>query len=131
MLGIDNTYSGGTTISAGTLQIGNGGTTGKITGDVTDNGALVFSRSDAYTFGGLISGTGSLRQGGTGELSITSPYSGGTTSLPELGGGLSWDVSKLYVDGTIVAVPEPATLSLLALCGLAAISRKRASMQAM
>ena len=36
----DNTYTGGTTISAGTLQLGNGGTTGSIVGNVTDNGAL-------------------------------------------------------------------------------------------
>ena len=42
-----NTYSGGTTISAGTLQVGNGGTTGSIVGDVIDNGALALNRSDA------------------------------------------------------------------------------------
>ena len=28
-----NTYSGGTTIAAGTLQVGNGGTTGSIAGN--------------------------------------------------------------------------------------------------
>ena len=42
----DNTYTGGTTISAGTLQIGNGGTTG-ILGNVANNGTLVFNRSTA------------------------------------------------------------------------------------
>ena len=40
-----NTYSGGTTISAGTLQIGNGGTTGSIAGNIVDNAALIFNRS--------------------------------------------------------------------------------------
>ncbi len=40
-----DTYAGGTTISAGTLQIGNGGTSGSIVGNVTDNGNLVFSRT--------------------------------------------------------------------------------------
>jgi hypothetical protein len=44
----------GTLIDAGTLQIGNGGTTGSI----TDNAALAFDRSDSYAFGGSISGTG-------------------------------------------------------------------------
>ncbi len=45
-----NTYTGTTTISAGTLQVGNGGTTGTLgTGIVTDNSALVFNRSDAVT----------------------------------------------------------------------------------
>jgi autotransporter-associated beta strand protein len=55
-----NSYTGGTTISAGTLQLGNGGTTGAITGDVVDNGQLVFARSNTVTFGGTISGTGSV-----------------------------------------------------------------------
>jgi fibronectin-binding autotransporter adhesin len=31
-----STYSGGTTISAGTVQIGNGGTSGSIIGDVSE-----------------------------------------------------------------------------------------------
>jgi autotransporter-associated beta strand protein len=66
-----NTYSGGTTISAGTLQIGNGGTTGSITGNVTDNGTLAFNRSDAMTFGGVISGAGSLVQLGSDTLTLS------------------------------------------------------------
>ena len=37
-----NTHSGGTTIFEDTLQLGNGGTSGLIIGDVTDNGLLVF-----------------------------------------------------------------------------------------
>ena len=54
-----NTYTGTTTISAGTLQVGNGGTTGTLgTGAVVNNGALVFNRSNALTVGGVISGTG-------------------------------------------------------------------------
>jgi autotransporter-associated beta strand protein len=39
-------YLGGTTISAGTLQLGNGGTSGSIVGDVLNNGTLAFNRSD-------------------------------------------------------------------------------------
>ena len=56
-----NTYTGGTTISAGTLQIGNGGTTGSVLGNITNNAALIFNRSDAVTFGGAIGGSGTLR----------------------------------------------------------------------
>ena len=42
-----NTYSGTTTIAAGTLQIGNGGTTGTLgTGAVTNTGSLIFNRSN-------------------------------------------------------------------------------------
>ena len=67
----DNTYTGGTTISAGTLQLGNGGATGSITGDVLNNGTLAFNRSNTYTFAGLISGSGALEQIGTGITILT------------------------------------------------------------
>ncbi|HKR76872.1 MAG TPA: autotransporter-associated beta strand repeat-containing protein [Rhodanobacter sp.] len=76
-----NTYTGGTTISAGVLQIGNGGTAGSITGDVTDNGALVFDRSDTANFAGVLSGTGALTQAGTGTLTLdgnSSSFAGNT-----------------------------------------------------
>ena len=81
ILTADNTYSGGTTINAGTLQIGNGGAIGSITGNVTDNGTLAFDRSDAVTFSGVISGTGALVQAGSGTLILTgnNTYTGGTT----------------------------------------------------
>ncbi len=56
----ENTYTGGTTISEGTLQIGNGGTAGSLVGVIVNNAALVFNRSDTYNFPGTISGTGSV-----------------------------------------------------------------------
>jgi autotransporter-associated beta strand protein len=77
----DATYTGGTTINAGTMQIGNGGTTGSILGDVIDNGTLAFNRADTVTFSGVISGTGSVVQAGSGTTILTggNTYSGGTT----------------------------------------------------
>jgi autotransporter-associated beta strand protein len=76
-----NTFSGGTTISAGTLQLGNGGTTGALIGDVANGGALVFNRSNTHSFGGVISGSGSLTQAGSGTtiLAGNNLYSGTTT----------------------------------------------------
>ena len=76
-----DTYTGGTTISAGTLQIGNSGVTGSLAGNITCNAALVFDRSDNPTFGGSISGVGNLSQAGTGILTLTGSdaYSGSTT----------------------------------------------------
>jgi len=80
-----------TTINLGTLQIGNGGTTGSIIGDVIDNGSLVFNRSDDVTFNGIVSGSGSLEQAGKGTLTLTGAngYSGGTQV----------SAGSLYVDG--------------------------------
>ncbi|MCD9121135.1 autotransporter outer membrane beta-barrel domain-containing protein [Cupriavidus sp. UGS-1] len=77
----DSTYAAGTTVSAGTLQLGNGGTSGSITGNVANNGALVFNRSDSVTFGGAISGSGSVTQAGAGTTVLTgaNSYSGTTT----------------------------------------------------
>ena len=60
MLTADNSYSGGTTINAGTLQVGNGGATGVGTGPVLDDAALVFNRSGIVTVPGTIARTGSL-----------------------------------------------------------------------
>ncbi|WP_209438621.1 beta strand repeat-containing protein, partial [Buttiauxella gaviniae] len=88
----DNTYSGGTSITAGTLQLGNGGTTGSLKGDVLNDGTLVLDRSDDVTFAGNISGTGELVQQGAGTTILTSDnnYSGGTsitTGTLQLGNG--------------------------------------------
>jgi outer membrane autotransporter protein len=88
------TYTGGTTIENGFLQLGNGGPGGSILGNVTfcsnaadpncnpaTNKALVFNRSDLYTFGGSITGPGQVAQLGSGEvvLSGNSTYTGPTT----------------------------------------------------
>jgi autotransporter-associated beta strand protein len=83
-----NTYNGGTTISAGTLQLGNGGTTGALTSTsaVTNNASLIVNRSNAFTQatglnGQAITGAGSFTQAGPGTttLSVANSYSGTTT----------------------------------------------------
>ncbi|CAK7039629.1 autotransporter outer membrane beta-barrel domain-containing protein [Saezia sanguinis] len=107
----NNTYTGGTTVAAGsTLQLGNGGTTGSVTGDITDNGSVVFNRSDALTYAGVISGSGSMSQNGAGTLILTGnhTYAGGTTvaagSTLQLGnGGTTGSVTGNITDnGTLI-----------------------------
>ncbi|MFV0549198.1 MAG: autotransporter outer membrane beta-barrel domain-containing protein, partial [Limnobaculum xujianqingii] len=66
----DNIYAGGTTISSGTLQLGNGGTSGSVIGNITDNGTLVFDRSNDHLYNGVISGSGNVIQQGSGTLFI-------------------------------------------------------------
>jgi filamentous hemagglutinin family protein len=79
----NNSYTGTTTISAGTLQIGNATTTGTLgSGAVTNNAVLTFNRSNAMTVGNAISGTGNLNQTGAGTTTLTSNNSyGGTTTI--------------------------------------------------
>ena len=67
----NHTFAGDTTISAGTLSIGSGGTTGSITGNIIDNSALRFNRSDNVTYAGVISGSGTLQKQGAGNLTLT------------------------------------------------------------
>jgi autotransporter-associated beta strand protein len=67
-----NSYTGPTTIGAGTLQIGNAGTTGDLgatTGTIINDGTLVFNRSAAssdLTVVNDITGSGGLTHSGAG-----------------------------------------------------------------
>ncbi|MBB6183258.1 autotransporter-associated beta strand repeat-containing protein [Oleiagrimonas soli] len=72
-----NTYSGGTTINAGTLE----GSTTSLQGRIDDNAALAFNQTANGTFAGTISGSGSVTKTGSGALILTgaNTYSGGTT----------------------------------------------------
>jgi fibronectin-binding autotransporter adhesin len=83
-----NTYTGATTISAGTLQLGDGGTTGTLSTSSTimNNGTFTINRSDAVAqgtdfSGSVITGTGGLTQTGAGvtTLTVANTYSGATT----------------------------------------------------
>lgn len=79
-LTLDNTYTGGTTIEQGVLQLGNGGNIGSIQGDIVDNGVLKVDRADTLALAGNISGKGQLHQTGSGitELQGENSYSGAT-----------------------------------------------------
>jgi fibronectin-binding autotransporter adhesin len=74
-------HTGGTSIASGTLQIGNDGMTGLISGNITNNATLAFQRSNAFTYSGVVSGSGAVVQRGAGTLVLigTNSYSGGTT----------------------------------------------------
>ena len=77
-----NTYTGATTVSAGTLQLGDGSANnGYVSGNITDNATLVFANPFARTPSGAISGGGSLTKNGATLLALSNlnTYSGGTT----------------------------------------------------
>ncbi|EHO2864992.1 fibronectin-binding autotransporter adhesin ShdA [Salmonella enterica] len=72
----DNTYSGGTTISGGTLTADHADSLG--TGAVANSGVLQVGEGELEN---TLSGSGSLVKTGTGELTLSgdNSYSGGTT----------------------------------------------------
>ena len=76
-----NSYTGGTTIAGGTLSLGDGGTTGSIIGNITNNGVLAVNHSNDVTIAGAISGSGAVTQvgGGSTTLAGVNSYTGGTT----------------------------------------------------
>lgn len=95
-----NTYTGLTTVTEGTLRLGNGGTSGSVgTGGVTVGaaGTLAFNRSDAVTIGYAIGGSGQVRQIGSGTTTLTgtNTYTGGTTILA---GALRLGASNVLAD---------------------------------
>ena len=81
-----NTYSGTTQIISGTLQIGNGGTSGTLGSGpviIASGASLTINRGDDHSLsnGQNISGAGSLIKNGAGTLTLprSSTHTGGTT----------------------------------------------------
>jgi autotransporter-associated beta strand protein len=121
-----NTYTGGTTINGGTLQIGDGGMTGSILGSVTDNATLAFDRSNAMIFSGVISGSGAVNQIGAGTTTLTAAnaytggtmISGGTLALSGVGTlGAGTGSTAVNVNGTLDLGGTTQTQSAVNLAG--------------
>ncbi|EAM5112241.1 fibronectin-binding autotransporter adhesin ShdA [Salmonella enterica subsp. enterica serovar Orion] len=91
----DNNYSGGTTITDGTLTADHADSLG--TGAVANSGVLQVGEGELEN---TLSGTGSLVKTGTGELTLNgdNDYSGGTTIT---GGTLTADHADSLGTGTI------------------------------
>ena len=103
-----NTYTGPTTISSGILQLGDGGTTGALSTSsaITNNATLAINRSDTVTQGtsiaSTISGTGSLRKSGAGNLIL---------KAANLATGAARDVLTFVNSGSgAVTLQNPAAL---------------------
>jgi outer membrane autotransporter protein len=122
----NNTYAGGTTINAGTLQLGSGGTSGSIVGDVVNDGSLAFNRSDSINFEGVISGSGNVRQIGSGAtiLRAQNTYAGTTTvEAGTLAAGATNVISpnsptSVLSGGTLDAAGFDQTVNVLTNAGL-------------
>jgi hypothetical protein len=119
----DKAYTGGTTINAGTLQLGNDGTTGSIVGDVANHAIFAINRSDTFTFG-VISGTG--RPGAVLIAGFKSPSSAlsavfraqAGTNIPKAGViGPTFAGTTAAIDHRVLAVQyrkrNPAVVEML------------------
>jgi len=77
-----NTFSGGSTVNAGsTLRIGSGGANGSLSGNVANNGGLSFNSTSVTTYGGQLTGSGTVTKSASGKLDLTgnsSAYAGAT-----------------------------------------------------
>ncbi|MFD2651661.1 autotransporter outer membrane beta-barrel domain-containing protein [Brucella rhizosphaerae] len=87
-------FTGTTNVTAGTLQIGGGGTTGSLNGSIINDTHVIFNRSDAAEYTGALSGAGDLRKLGGGALTMSGD-SGVFTGLTGVEGG------SLFVSGTL------------------------------
>jgi len=109
-----NTYNGTTTVNSGTLQLGNGGTTGSVPGPIINNSALAIFRSDDLTFSTEISGGGTLVKLGNNILTLASSVQG----------PVSVDSGTVRVNGPAgaVTVKSGATLAGTGTTGLVALA---------
>ena len=95
-LALNNSYSGGTFINNGALQVGNNGNTGSLgSGPVVNNGSLVLMRSDAFfNMANTLSGSGSIFQSGGGTTTLSGPAGGFT-------GPITVNTGNVYLNGAI------------------------------
>ena len=117
-----NTYNGTTTISAGTLQLGDGtsgrdGTIGNSL-SIVNNSALVYNRFGTSSYGGVISGTGAVTKSGSGTQILTgvNTYSGDTVIAQ---GTLRVGATNALAAGSKVFVGGGATAGVYDIGGFA------------
>jgi autotransporter-associated beta strand protein len=109
----DNSWTGLTTITSGVLMIGQGnpGEPGSIIADVLDNASLVFNRVEDVSYGGSISGSGTVTKLAAGKLTLTgaSTYTG--TTQVNAGTLVAANSSGSATGSGIVIIASGATLA--------------------
>ncbi len=113
-----NDYTGGTTVTGGTLQ----GNTTSLQGNIVNNATVVFDQASTGTYAGDLSGTGGVTKQGVGTLTLTgnNTFGGGlainqgilaAANVTSLGGGtLSFNGGTLQALGTL-GLANPITLN--------------------
>ena len=101
--GINNSYTGTTTISAGAFTVSGRLGSGTHSSNIINNSSLNFTSSSAQTLSGVISGTGLLTKSNSGALTLsgTNTYSGTTT--------ISGGTISISADSGLGSAPGSAT----------------------
>jgi autotransporter-associated beta strand protein len=92
-----NTYSGGTTVSAGALF----GNTTSLQGNIVNNADVTFNQTSDGTYSGVISGSGTVTKNSAGKLTFTGVNTYGGTTFAS-GGPLAIGASNRLGPGMIV-----------------------------
>ncbi len=110
-----NSYTGGTTVSAGTLE----GNSTSLQGNITDSAGatLLFTQDSDGTYAGNITGAGTVTKAGAGNLTLTGTNTGhtGTTNLNggivSIGAATNIGVGTLAFDGGTLETTGALTLA--------------------
>ncbi|MCC5834584.1 MAG: autotransporter-associated beta strand repeat-containing protein [Opitutales bacterium] len=104
-----NTYTGGTTVSAGTLE----GTTTSLQGDIVNNAALVFRQSDGGEYSGAVTGSGDLFKQGSGTVVMSGSIDlSGSTGVGINRGTIELGGNNVISSGTNLFIGDGASLNL-------------------
>lgn len=90
-----------------TFRLGQGGTTGDLTGDIQISGLAIFDRSDEYDYTGDITGDGQLLKLGDARLILSGEYNFTGTTIVRGG-----SVRILHLPDTAVVAVDNGTLDL-------------------
>ncbi len=115
-----NTFTGSTTITAGTLTIGGAGTlgTGTYAGAIANSGSFVFgSSATTQTLSGVISGNGTLAMNGSGTLTLSGANTPFTGAINVNSGTLRLGIATGLGTSSLVTVASGGTLDLNGLAG--------------
>ena len=109
VLSANNSYLGSTTLSAGTTQVGNAGSTGTLgAGDILNNASLSFNRSGTYSLAQAISGTGSFGFTGGAAYTLAGAHTG--TGAISVSSSSSLVISGSIASASNLTLSNTATL---------------------
>jgi autotransporter-associated beta strand protein len=100
----DNSFTGTTVVPAGVLNLGSGGATGSIAGDIVNNGTVNFNRTTDLTYNGNMSGSGILNKLGSNTLILT----GNNTQA--LGTNVSGGTLQVNADNNLGALSKAVAI---------------------